>query len=47
MNEENALALIDRVCGMALLNRDDHIRVSQALEFIRQSLINNQVSNDN
>lgn len=38
MNVENALALIDRVCGMAQLNRDDHIRVSQALEFIRQSL---------
>lgn len=38
MNTEHALGLIDRVCGMALLSRDDHIRVSQALELIRQLL---------
>ena len=47
MNIDNALALIDRVCGMAQLNRDDHIRVSQALEFIKQSLIRTMNPDDN
>ena len=47
MNIENALALVDRVCGMAQLNRDDHIRVSQALEFIKQSLIRTTDPDDN
>ena len=47
MNIDNALALIDRVCGMAQLNREDHIRVSQALEFIKQSLIRTMNPDDN
>jgi hypothetical protein len=46
MNTDNALALIDKVCGMALLNRDDHIRVAQAIELIKQSLIK-QPTNEN
>jgi hypothetical protein len=38
MNTDNAIALIDKVCSMALLNREDHIRVAQAIEFIKRSL---------
>lgn len=38
MNIDNALALIDKVCGMVALTREDHIRVAQAIEFIKQSL---------
>lgn len=38
MNPENALALVDRVCGMAVLNRDDHIKVAQAIEVLKQAL---------
>lgn len=45
MNPENALGLIDKVCGMAQLTRDDHIRVSQAIDYIRQ-LLSKQNSDD-
>jgi len=38
MNVEIALALVDRVCGMAALNREDHIKVAQAIEFLKQAL---------
>ena len=46
MNNENALALIDKVCSMALLSRDDHVRVAQAIEFIKRNLLA-QITNDN
>lgn len=38
MNPENALALVDKVCGMASLNRDDHIRVAQAIDILKQAI---------
>lgn len=38
MNPENALALVDRVCGMVSLNRDDHIKVAQAIEILKQAI---------
>lgn len=38
MSPENALALVDRVCGMAVLNRDDHIKVAQAIEILKQAI---------
>lgn len=45
MTLENALVLVDRVCAMAALNREDHMKILQALELIKQSLFNPK-SND-
>lgn len=47
MNVELALALVDRVCGMAALNREDHIKVAQAIELLKQALQQQQPSDKN